>query len=305
MITDFDDFCLWTLVVVDDLCQLLAPYFRRPGPAPACADSELIAMTLIGECCGWSQETDLLYHWRQRLDLFPQVPTQTRYNRRRRQLADQFNLIRRLLLDLLHATEDRQCVLDSLPVPVMAFHLVPGSVAKGGWQAHGATYGRVASKKQTIFGYKLHLLITVDGIILDFVLAPAHASDLDIGEQLLEEHSDLDALGDKGYISECVQHRLWVQNRIRLYTLPRRNQGQQLPAAAVRLHNKMRQIIETVNSQLAGQFQIEQNYAHSFSGLCTRLYSKLTAHTLCVYLNKLLGKVGFLQIKALAFPSAN
>ena len=49
MITDFDDFCLWTLVVVDDLCLLLAPYFQRPGPAPDCADSELIAMTIIGE----------------------------------------------------------------------------------------------------------------------------------------------------------------------------------------------------------------------------------------------------------------
>src|SRR5437667_9103586 len=163
MITDFDDFCLWTLVVVDDLCLLLAPYFQRPGPAPDCADSELIAMTLIGECRGWSQETDLLYEWRQRPALFPHVPSQSRYNRRRRQLADQFNLLRRVLLDLLHAAQDRQCILDSLPVPVMAFHLVPGSVAKGGWQAHGASYGWVASKKQTIFGYKLHLLITLDG----------------------------------------------------------------------------------------------------------------------------------------------
>ncbi|MHB8748561.1 MAG: IS982 family transposase, partial [Aggregatilineales bacterium] len=36
--------------------------------------------------------------------------------------------------------------------------------------------------------------------------------------------------------------------------------------------------------------------------LCTRLLTKLTAHTLCVYLNRLLGKPNFLQIKALAFP---
>lgn len=302
MITDFDDFCLWTLVLVDDLCQLLAPYFHRPGPPPACTDSELIAMTLIGDCRGWSQETDLLSEWRQRPRLFPHVPTQSRYNRRRRQLADQFNLIRRVLLDLLHAAQDRQCILDSLPVPVMGFHLVPGSVAKGGWQAFGAAYGRCASKQQTIFGYKLHLLITLDGIILDFVLAPASAADLVIGEQLLDDHTDLEVLGDKGYCSTLVQARLWAANRLRLYTIPRRNQAMQLPAAAVHLHNQVRQRIETVNSQLAGQFQLERNYAHSFSGLRARLYSKLTAHTLCIYLNKLLGKVAFLQIKALAFP---
>ena len=37
-------------------------------------------------------------------------------------------------------------------------------------------------------------------------------------------------------------------------------------------------------------------------GLCTRLYAKLTAHTLCIYLNRLIGKPDFLRIKSLAFP---
>jgi hypothetical protein len=36
--------------------------------------------------------------------------------------------------------------------------------------------------------------------------------------------------------------------------------------------------------------------------LCTRLYTKLAAHTLCIYINRLIGKPAFLQIKALAFP---
>lgn len=70
-----------------------------------------------------------------------------------------------------------------------------------------------------------------------------------------------------------------------------------LPGITVRLD------IETVNGQLSGQFAIAKNYAHSFWGLCTRLYSKLTAHTLCIYIKRLLGKPDFLQIKALAFPN--
>jgi hypothetical protein len=37
--------------------------------------------------------------------------------------------------------------------------------------------------------------------------------------------------------------------------------------------------------------------------LCTRLYTKLVAHTLCIYLNRLLGKQNFLQIKSLAFQN--
>ena len=60
--------------------------------------------------------------------------------------------------------------------------------------------------------------------------------------------------------------------------------------------------IETVNGQLSNPFGLETNHAHSFSGLCTRLYSKLTVHTLCIYLNQLLNKTSFLQIKELAFP---
>ena len=69
------------------------------------------------------------------------------------------------------------------------------------------------------------------------------------------------------------------------------------------LINQVRQMIETVNAQLESQFNIETNHAHTFWGLCTRLYSKLTAHTLCIYINRLLGKADFLQIKALAFPN--
>jgi len=76
----------------------------------------------------------------------------------------------------------------------------------------------------------------------------------------------------------------------------------QMSVYSKKVHNAVRQIIETVNGQLSEQFNIEQNHAHTFWGLCTRLSMKLTAHTLCIYLNRLLGKPDFLQINALAFP---
>jgi hypothetical protein len=63
MITDFSDFCTCVYVVVDDIWKPLAPLFKRPGPQPECTDSELIAMTLIGECRGWHMETELLSCW--------------------------------------------------------------------------------------------------------------------------------------------------------------------------------------------------------------------------------------------------
>jgi hypothetical protein len=47
---------------------------------------------------------------------------------------------------------------------------------------------------------------------------------------------------------------------------------------------------------------VETNHAHSFDGLCARLYTKLTAHTLCIKINRLLGQPDVLRIKALAWP---
>jgi hypothetical protein len=302
MINDFNDFCTWMYVVVDDIWLKIAPLFKRPGPAPECPDSELLAMALIGECRGWDVETEMLSHWQARRDLFPIIPTQSRFNRRRRGLMKAFNFIRQAILQCLDVAQDRQCVMDSLPLPVVQFHLVPSSSASGDWKASGSTFGKVPSKKQTIFGYKLHLLIAMNGVILDFELAPANECDLEVGFELLSEHTDLQVLGDKAYISAAKAAQLWQENRIQLKTIPRRNQRKQLPRTLRRLYNSVRQMIETVNAQLSNQFHIEVNYAHSFWGLCTRLYTKLAAHTLCIYINRLLGKPAFLQIKALAFP---
>ncbi len=303
MIAQFEDYCLWMYVVVDELWPRVAPLCRRPGPSPACSDSELVTMVLVGESRGWDEETELVAAWRARRDLFPQVPERSRFNRRRRALAPAINALRRLTLRLLDLAADRQCAIDSLPVPALRFHLVPGSPAVGHWKQHGAAFGKVTTKKQTIFGYKLQLLVTLNGVILDFLLAPANVTDLEAGAELLAKHRDLLVLADKGYLSAPVAAALLAEAGITLLTVPRTNQRAQLPPALAALQTRWRQIVETVNGQLASLFHIEENRAHSFDGLTARLYSKLTAHTLAVYLNRRLGTPDCLKLKALAFAN--
>src|ERR671933_821463 len=212
MIADFDDFCLYVYCIVDEICQRIQPLLHRPGPKPTTwSDSELLTLALGGECRGWDMETNLLSHWQAHRDLFPQLPAQSRFNRRRRNLALIFNVIRRSLLQVLDVAQDPLTVIDSLPVPVVQFHLAPASTAD--WDVHDAAFGRCASKKQTIYGYKLHLLLTVGGVILDFELAPANATDLEVGTELLAEHTDLTVVGDKAYISQARQAGLRAANR--------------------------------------------------------------------------------------------
>lgn len=299
MINDFDDFCLYMFVIVDDLLKELSDFLVRPGPKPIVSDSELITMILTGECRGWDIETELLVNFSERRHLFPILPSQSRFNRRRRNLMWIVNKIRQAILNRLDIAQDNQCIIDSLPIPVVKFHLVPSST--GDWSAFGARFGKVSSKKQTFFGFKLHLLITMNGLIRDFILAPANATDLAVGIELLEEHEDLSVLGDKAYISEEKTRWLRQNCGVNLFSLPRRNQKVQIPKSVRKVFNSVRQLIETVNGQLASQFSIEINQAHTFYGLVARLYSKLTAHTMCIYINRLIGQENFLQIKSLAF----
>ena len=197
---------------------------------------------------------------------------------------------------------NRQCVVDSLPVPVMGVHLVPGANNANYWRSWGADMGRVMSKKQHVFGYKLHLLVTLGGVIRDYVLAPASAHDVTLAPELLGGHDDLVVLGDKGYISAPIAKALREKHALHLLTPPRKNALVPTPHGRVSLWNGLRQVIETVNEQLTAQFGIGRHGAHTFAGLGARLEAKLTAHTLCLALNWQSGKAAWLQIKALAFP---
>ena len=58
-------------MLVDDLWARVGRRYRRPGPAPASSDSELITLVLAGECPGWDQETELVAAWQDYRALFP------------------------------------------------------------------------------------------------------------------------------------------------------------------------------------------------------------------------------------------
>ncbi len=302
MIANFEDFCTWAFVVIDDLWKRINPLPNRTGPSPACSDSELITLAIVGECKGWDQETELISNWQNYRHLFPHLPERSRFNRRRRNLMGAINGVRRALLNLLDLAQDQQTVLDSLPLPVIEFKQAHFSPTRSYWGSRGACYGKVATKKQTIFGYKLQLLVTLGGVIVDFELAGANQADLRVGLELLENQQGLTVVADKAYISQSEQQRLNQEQGIALLTNSRQNQKVVKRPEKARLINHFRQIIETVNGQLAEQFKLEVNRAHSFWGLCARLYSKIAGHTLSIYLNRLLGKPDFLKIKSLAFP---
>jgi hypothetical protein len=301
MIANFEDFVTWMFVTIDDLWQQIASMYDRPGPEPtSCSDSELITIAIVSECRGWDRETHLMAEWEPYRHLFPCLPERSRFNRRRRNLMFAINQIRQIITDGLDIAQDAYGIIDGLPLPVMEFHLAPQRSRD--WDADGATFGYCASKKKTYFGYRLNLVITSGGVILNFELTSANADERDAAKDLLPLYPGRTFLGDKGYVRADLAEYLRDYG-VKLITLRRENQHEQLPEPLRRLVTRFRERIETVNGQLTEQFNLEHNYAHSFWGLCARLYTKLAGHTLCIYLNRLLGNPEWLKIKGLAFAT--
>lgn len=285
MLAEFVELCTVVFVVVDDIWREIESRFPRPGYPSEFSDSEVIALALISELMGTDKESRFLSFVRSNyLGLFPLLPERSRFNRRRRNLGLAINEVRRVLVQRMDLDADSWRIIDSLPVPVAAFCRAPQAKH---WGAYGANFGKVASKKLTIFGFKLHFMVTLKGVVSDFVLAPANEADLRLVWDVTEGRWQLVVIGDKGYISEPERVALREERDIVLLTPRRRNQKDQLPPDVTRLLNDVRRMIETTGSQLTDQFNIQRNRAKSFWGLCARLYTKLAAHTLAAYLNQL------------------
>jgi len=304
MIHDVADVVTWMFVIIDDIWQQIAPRYRRPGPAPTtCRDSALITVAVVSDCRSWMTETQLVQAWQRYQSLIPRLPERSRFNRRRRTLMGTIKQIRQIVLTMLDVAQDAHGVSDSLPIPVVSLHVA--SRRSREWDAHDADVGYCASKKQYVFGYRLHLVMTLGGVILDVVLTPATGDARKVASALLPAFPDRTMLGDNGYVRAALAEQLDTQSGVQLIALRRTHQRTPVPRALTDLIERFRHMVETVNSHLTEQGSIDETGAHRFWGRCARLYTKLTAHTLCLYLNRFLGNPNWLPIKALAFPNEN
>lgn len=301
MIDAFEEMCIWVYVVLDDLYREMEMGGHRRGPQPQCSDSELLTIIVVSECKGWENETEWYYHWYAYRSLFRHFPERTRLNRRRRALTGILNQMRFKLLQRLEAQLESRCILDSFPIEVVQFGRVPQST--GDWWQHQAAYGYNPTTQRHFFGYKLYLLVTLTGMIVDFMLAPANVDERVAADELLDPYTDLLILADKGFVSQQWCHDLATRNRITLLTDRRDNQHARLPKPLRRWLHTHRQRVETVFSQCAHQFHLHSTLARSFSGFATRLVAKLSAHTCSCFIRLAQGHSDWLRIKRFAFPS--
>jgi hypothetical protein len=144
-------------------------------------------------------------------------------------------------------------------------------------------FGYCAAKKSRYFGYKIHLVCDENAIIHSFDFTPASVHDVNYLKDVKYSLNNCELIGDRGYISADYQADLFKHSNINLSVPTRKNQQNQVVFLPEKRRKRKR--IETLISQLDGQFNMNINFAKTFEGLATRILSKITSITLIQYLN--------------------
>lgn len=278
----FEDFILVLFVLVDDLYKKVAPdcvKFRRNVDKALLSDSEIITIALCGEIVGFDSENAWYSFVKKNFrPLFPQMCDRSQFNRTRRNLSQVTNLI---FTQLAKQFTDDVFIVDSFPLEVCKFGRAHFCKS---FRSDGATYSRNPSKKQTYFGFKVHVITNSAGAIKAFEITPANVDDRKGLEDLSSiVKADSVILGDKGYVSEPLAEKLKEQGQT-LLALKRNNARQPYVSVLQKEIFKRRRRIETTFSQLAEQLNAQRVLAKSFVGLSLRLLTKFLAFNLCLFL---------------------
>ncbi|MDV5973907.1 hypothetical protein FMV2238Y02_13950 [Streptococcus canis] len=213
-------------------------------------------------------------HFYRICQLFPcgRLLERSRFNRRARQLIWLVQGIRQAMT--AHISPDAIVIIDSFPLPLcQPVRNYRTRIFNG-----LADIGYNASKHLWFYGFKVHMLVTLSGYVLNYVVTPASVHDIRAVDDLLENCRQPYILTGSDYLSRDLKDHLG-QKGYHLWTPLRQNM------AGANQHNHwklmaMRRTIETRFSELWGLFDAEHTLARSLAGLQLRLEQMVLAYHL-------------------------
>jgi hypothetical protein len=261
---------------------------RRPGPVPKFSDLEVVALTLAAETESFDSENWLFEH--QLNDCREKIPnliSRRQFNDRRKTTSSLCEEIRKRIAQAIDGGEEYYCI-DSKPIEVCR-------AARGNRCTMGRTgdfaapdFGYCASQDIYYYGYKLHALCGLSGVIHSYDLSKASVHDINYLKDIKQGYCNIKIFGDKAYISKDIQLDLFETAHIELECPYRENQKDWKPTFIP--YAKARKRIETLFSQLTDQFLVIRNYAKETCGLFARIIGKISALTVLQYVNYINGK---------------
>ena len=125
---------------------------------------------------------------------FPNLVSQSQLNRRIRALEPELKALQRDLASALAGDSEVYHVLDTTLVPAV----VRVRACRKGLFVGQASFGRNISKTEWVYGFKVALSVSPDGVVTVFGLAPANCDERPIGEFLVSYDGHDAYLADKG-----------------------------------------------------------------------------------------------------------
>lgn len=200
---------VYLYVFVDDWWQDRHPSpVIRPGRPALLAESEVLTLAILMQWPRWRSERDFWRFARAHLrPYFPNLLSQSQLNRRIRSLEPELRSLQRDLAETLLEPKAVYHILDTTLVPAV----VRVRACRKGLFAGQAAFGRSVSKTEWVYGFKVALSVTPEGVITAFGLAPANCDERPIGEFLVASDGHDGYLADKGF-SSVGWEKHWLES---------------------------------------------------------------------------------------------
>ena len=262
-------------VICRSLYKLCAPdelKYRKNIDQVKLSDSSILAMLI------W--QTEIGIESQRRFCKFFVGLSHSRFNRRARMLLPLMRCIRQDWNQEVK-TAGEFLIIDSFPVPVcQPIRNYRVKIFRG-----IADIGYKATKKIYYYGFKVHVLVSDDGYVLDYAVTRASVHDAKETTELMINAHPINhyLLGDEGYLGKDLAAELKGMGYV-LWTPYRRN----MEGAKKHNDHQLMAIRRTIESDfsLLSYYNAENNRARSLAGFQQRLEIAILAYNMAYCLER-------------------
>lgn len=279
MLADLDLLLTAVFATADDLLPC-----RRSNAKRRVTDAEVVTLAVAQAVMDISSDREFLAVAGRRLGhLFPKLPQQPGYWKRRNRLADTIEWLMAVFAQDSPGYRDNIVLLDSTPVEC-------GRSVETAWRSQlqpacAPHFSR--SHSRWFWGMRLHLLAAPDGTPRAAIVASADQKEREVALRLFEIglHGGELVVCDKGYAGRDFEQQAAQRWSATILRPARKTEPSRGPALSW-----IRQRIESIFWTLKDRLGLERHRARTLHGLRARILAKLLALAAGVWLNHYLGQ---------------
>ena len=279
MDADLDTLCIAVYCTADDLLPNAPGNGRR-----TVTDAELVALSVAQAILGIPSDRRFLALAPRLVGhLFPRLPGQSGYHKRRRRLVETIEWLTGIFAAHSPGAQDDLLLLDSTPIECGR----SVETTRRSQLADAAEFGYCASHSRFFWGMRLHLLAAPDGTPRAIALAGATRDERAVGAELVaraRRSGGETIVCDKGYAGRAFAEKVCSLGA-RLVRPRRRDETGDGPYLV-----PIRQRIESIFWTCKDVLTMERHGARTLAGLRERIAQRLLCLAACIWLNHQLGR---------------